>query len=228
MLAVSGFPREGNITMTDGSYTHICFIADRSGSMGMEADPPHTKAQRSTEGIHAFVKQQKELPGKVTFTLMDFDTLHRAVEEFGDGSGSLAWTCEPRNGTALLDAVGQAITQTGTALAAMPEGERPGMVYVVIATDGEENSSVEYKLDQVKAMVTEQQDRYGWQFSFIGADIDAFSAAGGMGMNVSSTLGTSSASIGVAYAAASNAVYRSRGAGGQSISYTDDEREAAK
>jgi hypothetical protein len=218
--------------VTDANYTHICFIADRSGSMSLEADPPHTKAQRSTEGIHAFVKQQKELPGKVTFSLMDFDTLHQAVESFGDGSGSLAWTCEPRNGTALLDAVGQTITETGAVLAAMPEGERPGMVYVVIATDGEENSSVEYGgqagLARIRAMVTEQQDRYGWQFSFIGADMDAFSAAGGMGMNVTSTLGTSSANIGVAYATASNAVYRSRGAGGQSISYTDDEREAAK
>jgi hypothetical protein len=218
--------------MTDATYAHICFIADRSGSMSLPADPPHTKAERSTKGIHAFVKQQREAPGKVTFSLMDFDTLHRTVEEFGDGSGSLAWTCEPRNGTALLDAVGQTITQTGAALAAMPEGKRPGMVYVVIATDGEENSSVEFGgkagLARIRAMVTEQQDKYGWQFVFIGADMDAFGASSSMGMSLTATLGTSSANIGVAYAATSDAVFTSRGAGGQSVSYTPEQREAAK
>lgn len=218
--------------MTDSSYAHISIVADRSGSMSLPADPPYTKAQRSTDGIRAFVQQQREAPGRVTFSLMDFDTIHQTVESFGDGSKSLAWECRPRNGTALLDAVGQAITETGTALAAMPEDQRPGMVYIVIATDGEENSSVEYGgkpgLARIKAMVTEQQDTYGWQFVFIGADIDAFAAGGGMGVSTASTLGTSSASMGVAYAATSDAVFRSRAAGGQSVSYSDAEREAAK
>jgi hypothetical protein len=214
--------------MTDSSYTEIIIVADRSGSMSLPADPPHTKAERSTNGVADIVRVQKAEPGRVRFSLYQFDTIHDTVAE---GAEDLSWTCEPRGGTALLDAVGTAIVKTGERLAAMPEDERPGHVIFVIATDGEENSSVEYPgqagKDRIAAMVTEQTDRYQWQFVFIGADIDAFDAGHSMGISKFSTLDSSGVAMAAAYSSTNSAITRNRVEGGK-FSYNDDERDAAK
>lgn len=213
--------------MTDAGYAHIAIVADRSGSMSEAADPPHTKAQRTTQGVRAFVTEQRAQPGKTTFSLLDFDTVYETVESFGDGSASLAWECRPRNGTALLDAVGKVITETGIALEAMPEDQRPGRVFVVIGTDGLENSSREYKLDQVKAMVTEQREKYGWDFVFIGTELDAFDAGASMGYAYASTMPAAGPGTMDAYLVSSAAVASAR-AGGQSVSYTPTQRQQVR
>jgi hypothetical protein len=213
--------------MTDQNYAHVSIIADRSGSMGHIADPPLSKAQAATAGIHKLIDAQLAAPGRVTFSLMDFDTIHTDVESMGDGSKSLEWSCQPRGMTALLDAVGTTIVKTGEQLAAMPEDQRPGRVFVVIATDGIENASHEYRLAQVKDMVTRQREDYDWQFIFIGCDIDAFGDAFAMGMTRDATLTTNSANLSAAYTATNNAMLRSRGPGGQSVSYSGAERAAA-
>jgi hypothetical protein len=196
--------------VTDASYAHIAIIADRSGSMAEIADPPHSKAELTTTGIHEFVTKQKAVPGKTTFSLVDFDITHDRLEHFGDGKATQAWSCRPRGGTALLDAVGFVIAQTGDELAAMTEDDRPGRVIVVIATDGEENSSHEYKLDTIRDMVTEQREKYGWDFVFIGADIDAFAGSSAMGMSAMSTLPTAGLAMAAAYTATSDAVMNAR------------------
>ncbi len=85
--------------------------------------------------------------------------------------------------TALLDAVGRAINETGGRLEALPETERPGLVVFVITTDGEENSSKEFTREQVKKMIAHQQEAYKWQFTFLAANPEAFAEAGGMGIN---------------------------------------------
>ena len=210
--------------MTDTDYAHIAIVADRSGSMGDVADPPHTKAQRTTEGIHALVREQRSVPGRVTFSLTDFDTEHTAVESFGDGGKILSWQCRPRNGTALLDAVGMEITRTGEQLSALPEGQRPGRVFFVIGTDGEENSSREYSLDQVKAMVSEQRDTYGWEFIFLGADIDAFDGASAMGMATASAMPYVAAATMDAFAVTSEAIGDARTFGG-AVGYNIAQRQ---
>jgi hypothetical protein len=196
--------------VTDKNYAHISIIADRSGSMQEVADPPHTKASLTTTGIRDFVLKQKTLPGRTTFSLTDFDTTHEELEHFGDGSLTASWTCVPRGGTALLDAIGFVVTRTGAELADMTEDARPGRVIVVIATDGEENSSHEYKLDTIRDMVTEQREKYGWDFVFIGADIDAFAGSAAMGMSAQSTLPTAGVAMAAAYSVTSDAVYDSR------------------
>ena len=84
--------------------------------------------------------------------------------------------------TALLDAVGRAINETGERLAKMNEQDRPGLVIFVIMTDGLENSSREFTKSQVKEMIEEQQSKYNWHFTFLGADQDAFAEAGGLGI----------------------------------------------
>ena len=88
----------------------------------------------------------------------------------------------PRGSTALLDAVGRAINETGDRLAKTPEQDRPGLVVFVIVTDGQENSSKEFSKARIKEMIDEQQKKYNWQFTFLGANQDAFAEAGGIGI----------------------------------------------
>jgi hypothetical protein len=218
--------------MTDSNYAHISIVADRSGSMGWLTEPGGpVKADVATKGIHEFVTEQRKLPGKTTFSLTDFDTEYTHVASFTDGSLLLGWKCSPRNGTALLDAVGFEITKLGEALAKMPEHERPGRVYVVIATDGQENSSTEYPLPQglarIRDMITHQHDAYGWEFVFVGAGPEAWGGGESMGIAAAASLDADVALMDVTYAASSAAVSRSR-ASGQSVSYTDEERQSVR
>jgi hypothetical protein len=221
--------------MTDAAYSHFAILADRSGSMGDKADPGSgkTKAELAVEGIRRLIAEQAAQPGRATFSLVQFDTNGTdRVAWFvpGDDPVLAAWVIVPRSGTNLLDAAGAQITETGEHLAALPEDQRPGRVYFVIGTDGEENSSVEYGgpdgKARIAAKIAHQRDAYGWDFVFIGADFDAFAEAGGMGIAAGATLSSAGANIGVAYASTSDAISRSR-ASGQSVSYSDDERERA-
>lgn len=217
--------------MTNPGYTHITILADRTGSMKDIADPGsgRTKAELTTAGIHDLIRVQAAQPGRTTFSLVQFDTYgtDRIAWFAPAGDPAIArWSIIPRSGTPLLDATGTLITQTGEHLAAMPEHERPGRVYFVTGTDGEENSSREYTKERLAAMIAVQRDTYGWEFVFIGADIDAFAEAGSIGVAAGSTLSTNSVNIGAAYASTNSALNRSR-AKGQSVSYTDDERRQA-
>ena len=85
-------------------------------------------------------------------------------------------------GTALLDAVGRTIDNLGVRLSNTPEEERPEHVIFVITTDGEENSSMSYSLQKVREMIEHQQEKYSWQFIFLGANMDAVSEAGKLGI----------------------------------------------
>ena len=225
--------------MTDLNYTHHIHIVDRSGSMGDHTDgwSGPTKAENATKGIRTYNADQAVHTGhdeRATLSLYQFDTVHDTVLDhvsISDPKVAL-YKIEPRNGTALLDAIGFAITKEGEYLAALPEHKRPGNVIVIISTDGLENSSHEYKLAQIKQMIKHQQETYGWQFVFIGADIDAFAAGGGLGVSMGSTMSTSGTSFAAAYHMTSDAAtrYREAGgsAGGQTITYTDEERNQAK
>lgn len=217
--------------MTDTSYTHIAILADRTGSMGGFADPSGLtrKSELTTAGIKDLIREQAAQPGRTTFSLVQFDsqgTDQIATFAQGDHPDIAEWRIVPRGMTPLLDATGMLITQTGEYLAALSENERPGRVYFVVGTDGEENCSQEYTKKRLAAMIKTQREDYGWEFVFIGADIDAFSEAGSMGIPTGSTLTTNSANLGVAYAGTASAITRSR-AGGQSVSYTDEERDKA-
>lgn len=217
--------------MTDSSYTHITILADRTASMGEFADGKSgpTKAELTTPAIHKLIRDQAALPGRTTFSLIQFDTSGTdRITEFarGDDPAILAWAIVPRGSTNLLDAVGTEITMTGERLAALPEDQRPGRVYFVTGTDGEENSSKEYSKHDVAKMVTHQREVYGWEFVFIGADIDAFAEAGDMGVPPGSTLSSVGVAAAAAYAATSDAITRSRGGGGP-VTYTEEERRKA-
>jgi hypothetical protein len=148
-------------------YTHITFVLDRSGSM-------QDCWSDTAGGITSFIADQKTDKNKCTlsfynfddkveenFHLVDMQSIPEKFEDFG---------IAPRGWTALYDAIGRAISETGTALANMPEGERPGRVLFVVQTDGLENSSNEYNASQIADLIKKQTEVYAWQFQFIGAD----------------------------------------------------------
>jgi len=209
--------------VTDSGYRHYVLIIDRSGSMA-------TIAKETQNGIRLFVSEQREIPGRATLSLYQFDHEHDTIHDFTPLRDVAPYTLTPRGNTALLDACGFAITKVGEKLAAMSEPERPGKVIVVIATDGQENFSREYKLPQVRDMITRQRETYGWEFAYIGANQDSFAEAGAMGIPRFSSMDYEANTVGTRNAWSANSAAAGRYAGGQSatVDYTDAERAASK
>lgn len=157
--------------------TSIIVIMDKSGSMH------HVKAD-AIGGYNSFLADQQAEPGEADLTLVLFDTtytVHPTVP-LVEAQSLTDETFRPGGNTALLDAVGRAVTETGKRLSDLPETERPDKVIVVIITDGQENSSTEHTRGQVKEMIQHQQEKYSWQFLFLGANQDAFDEAGKLGI----------------------------------------------
>lgn len=181
----------------------ITLVVDRSGSM--------QEIRSDAEGgVNSFIQQQAEADGQALITLVQFDTEYEFVHRAVLANDVPKYSLVPRGGTALLDAVGRAINETGARLAKMPETERPGLVAFVIATDGMENASQEFDRPQVKKMIEEQQSKYNWQFTFLGADQDAFAEARSMGMAAGGHANYSKSKVGNAYAHSSTKMSRMR------------------
>lgn len=202
--------------------TDITLIVDRSGSM-------NSIKEEAESGINAFIKEQKECEGFALLTLVQFDTSFETVHKGKPIETVTDFTLIPRGMTALLDAVGKTINETGERLNLMREEDRPALVVVAIITDGEENSSHEFTKDQIKKMIEEQQNTYNWQFTFLGANQDAFAEAGGMGIRQSATLNYKGDKSGVAYSTLSSNVSGMRGQTMAGVSvkneYTDEQRK---
>src|SRR5262249_11881777 len=162
--------------------TDLTVVLDRSGSM-------HTCRSDAEGGLNSFIAKQKELPGECTFTLVQFDTVYEFVHKAIPLGTVPHCTLEPRSNTALLEAVGRAIVETGERLRAMPESERAALVVCVILTDGQENSSQEYTKARVREMIEHQQNVYKWQFIYLGANQDAFAEARGIGIQLAGAAG---------------------------------------
>lgn len=161
------------------NLTEMVFVLDRSGSMsGLAAD--------TIGGFNELIEKQKKIEGDayVTTVLFDheYEVLHDhvALEEVAPLTDKEYFA---RGSTALLDAVGRTIDAVGARLAAAPEEERPAHVVFVITTDGMENSSREYTAQRVRGMIEHQQQKYSWQFVFLGANMDAVSEARKLGIS---------------------------------------------
>lgn len=202
--------------------TDILTIADRSGSMA---------AIRSDMegGYNSFVKEQQETPGEANFNLYEFDDKYDVVYENVPAAEVPAFKLSPRGSTALLDAIGRTISARGAYYASLPEEERPERVVCIIITDGEENSSHEFKLSTIRDMVTHQQDAYGWKFVFLGANIDAISVSGGMGIRANTTMDFAANHDGVtsSYASLSRSVSGYKSKATADMEFTDEDRDAA-
>lgn len=187
-------------------YSHIVFILDRSGSMASQAND-------AIGGFNTFIRSQKELAGECTLSLILFDNKYEQMYDFTPINmvAELSHkTFIPRGGTALLDAVGRAINDTGAKLAAMAETKRPGRVLVAVLTDGEENESREFSAQRIKDMIEHQQTKYAWQITFLSSDIKAYEQALSYGFATGNSRSTSS--IGAAMTGYTLSTNRSRSA----------------
>jgi hypothetical protein len=201
--------------------TDIVVVLDRSGSMqACKGD--------AEGGLNSFVEDQKKRPGRANFTLVQFDTEYEFVHRGVPISQVPPFTLVPRGWTALLDAVGRAIIETGDRLAKTPEAQRPGLVALVIITDGLENSSKEFDKEQIKQLIQHQTEVYKWQFTFLGANQDAFAAAGGIGITADKAANFALRKTANAFAAASGNMARMRSAAAKGkeviCAYTDEEK----
>lgn len=159
------------------NLTEIIFLLDRSGSMGgLETD--------TIGGFNSFIQKQKELEGETIVTTILFDDRYEILWN-GVNADKLKLTENEyfvRGGTALLDAVGKTILNVENRLSKTNEEERPGKVIFVITTDGLENASREFNYKKVQELVKHQQEKYSWEFIFLGANIDAAKEANSIGI----------------------------------------------
>lgn len=202
--------------------TDITMVIDRSGSMSSI----RTDAEG---GINTFVDSQKSEPGEALLTLVQFDTEYEFVHKGLPINSAPPFKLVPRGSTALLDAVGRAITETGARLSAIEEAQRPGLVVFVIVTDGAENASQEFSRDKIRQMIEHQQSVYNWQFTFLAANQDAFAEAASMGIAQAGTANFAGENVVMAYAATAKKMSRMRKAmsDGDTVdnNFTEEERK---
>ena len=160
------------------NLTEMVFILDRSGSMaGLEAD--------TIGGFNSMIAQQREEQGEALVSTVLFDheseVLHDRVPLEKIAPMTRA-QYRVRGCTALIDALGSAIHHIGNVHKYAREEDVPEHTVFVITTDGMENASHRYTTDQVRDMVKRQKEKYGWEFLFLGANIDAVSTAARYGI----------------------------------------------
>ena len=165
-------------------YTHISVVLDRSGSMASCLDD-------TIGGFNSFLGSQRELDGEATLSLIQFDDQYEILEDMkaiGDCKDITVETYVPRGMTALLDAIGRTINNTEAQLDNKDEDEKPEKVIFVIITDGAENHSTEFNHEQIMKMINRHREDNKWEFVFIGANQDAISVGGGMGVRAANSL----------------------------------------
>ena len=159
--------------------TEIVFILDRSGSMsGLESD--------TIGGYNAMLEKQKTAPGQAIVSTVLFDDHCEVLHDRLDIKTVVPMSDKEyfvRGCTALLDAVGGAIHHIGNIHKYAREEDRPEKTLFIITTDGMENASRRYNDDRVKMMIERQKEKYGWEFIFLGANIDAVEVADRFGIS---------------------------------------------
>ncbi|MDD2372378.1 MAG: vWA domain-containing protein [Syntrophomonadaceae bacterium] len=159
--------------------TELVFILDKSGSMGgLETD--------TIGGYNSMLEKQKSVDGECHITTVLFNNNYELLHDRIDIKAINSITEKEYavgGSTALLDAIGMTIHKIGNAQKHTADDYRAEKVMFIIITDGEENSSREYSADKVKAQIERQKRNYGWEFIFLGANIDAVETAGRFGIS---------------------------------------------
>lgn len=160
------------------NLTELVFILDKSGSMaGLERD--------TIGGFNSMLRKQKALDGECRITTVLFDNCYQLLHDRIDIRAVSPMTekeYQVGGSTALLDAIGRTVHKLVSVQRNTAEEYRAENVMFVIITDGEENASREYSPQKVKAMIQEEREKYGWEFVFLGANIDAVETAGRFGI----------------------------------------------
>ena len=186
------------------NLTEIVFILDRSGSMaGLEDD--------TIGGFNAMIRKQKDEEGEAYVSTVLFDNYSEVIHDRVDIKMVQPMTRKDyyvRGCTALLDAVGKSIHHIGNVHKYAREEDRPEKTLFVITTDGMENASREYTYDRIRQMIQRQKEKYGWEFLFLGANIDAAKEAARFGITEDRAANYHADSVGTAviYEAMSEAV----------------------
>ena len=186
------------------NLTEIVCILDRSGSMaGLEDD--------TIGGFNAMIEKQKGEPGEAYVSTVLFDNVSEVIHDRVDIQKIEPMTRREyyvRGSTALLDAVGGAIHHIGNVHKYARPEDRPEKTLFVITTDGMENASRHYSYERVKMMIERNTDKYGWEFLFLGANIDAAKQAARFGIRADRAANYHADSTGTAvvYEAVSEAV----------------------
>ncbi|MDO4622620.1 MAG: hypothetical protein Q4B22_06675 [Eubacteriales bacterium] len=173
--------------------TELVFILDRSGSMvGLEAD--------TIGGFNGMIERQKAEEGEVNVTTVLFDDQYELIHDRFPITAIRPLTEKEyyvRGCTALLDAVGKTIQKMVNVQRYLLEDQKAEKVIFVITTDGMENASREYHQAEIKRMIEKERDTYGWEFIFLGANIDAVAEAKKYGIAEDCSVQYNNDSIGV-------------------------------
>lgn len=161
------------------NFTELVFILDRSGSMaGLEND--------TIGGFNSMLKKQKAASGECRITTVLFDNHYTLLHDRIDIQAVTPMTEEEYfvgGSTALLDAIGTTIHKLVGVQKNTAKDFRAEKVMFVIITDGEENSSREYSVEKIREMIEREKTKYGWEFIFLGANIDAVQTASRFGIS---------------------------------------------
>lgn len=159
--------------------TELVFILDRSGSMGgLESD--------TIGGFNSMLKKQQQEAGEAVVTTVLFDDRYELLHDRINIAATRPITEKQyfvRGSTALLDAVGKTINKIVNVMRSTAEDQQAAKVLFVITTDGMENASNEYSYERIQKMVEHQKEKFGWEFIFLGANIDAISTAEKFGIH---------------------------------------------
>lgn len=163
----------------NNNLTELVFILDRSGSMsGLESD--------TIGGFNAMIQKQKKEDGEAYVSTVLFDNVSEVLHDrikLKDVPKMTARDYTVRGCTALIDAIGGAIHHIGNIHKYARPEDVPAHTMFIITTDGQENASHKYSSDEVKKMIERQKEKYGWEFLFIGANIDAVETAARFGID---------------------------------------------
>ena len=159
--------------------TEVVFILDRSGSMsGLESD--------TIGGFNSMIEKQKKEEGEALVSTILFDNYSEVLHDRVEVSKIEPLTDRDytvRGCTALLDAIGGAIHHIGNVHKYARDEDVPEHTIFIITTDGMENASHQYSREKIKAMIERQKTKYGWEFLFLGANIDAIETARSYGID---------------------------------------------
>ena len=173
-----GIPKEIEEKVNAKNITELVFILDRSGSMsGMEKD--------TIGGFNSMIEKQKKEDGTVYVSTVLFSNTSKVIHDRVDIKKIEPMTEKDYqvNGcTALLDAIGCAIHHIGNVHKYARKADVPDKTLFLITTDGMENASREYSSSRVKEMIKRQEEKYGWEFFFVAANIDAVETAERIGI----------------------------------------------